>query len=282
MTDLPSMEWLKSFEAAGRHQNFTAAGQEVGLTQASISQHIRALESKLGVRLFRRLPRGVELTVDGEAYLNHISNALSLVRRGTSDLFGQANRTKIVLVAPASVAALWVAPRLKDFSKQYPHVEIAISAIHRQVDYDVVQSDYEIRFGTGNWAGRDGIQLYQERLVPVCAPQILRKDTPWWELPVIALTGVRDGWREWAASTRKAPLNSPILRFDSFITALSAAQAGAGILLASYPLIENLINQKELILLDDHPYIMAAGSWLTWPQSHLTPSVHDDLIAALR
>jgi len=279
---LPSMEWLKSFEAAGRLGNFTAAGNEIGLTQASISQHIRTLENNLGTRLFRRLPRGVELTIEGEAYLGHVSNALSLIRRGTTELFGRPHRKKITIIGPASVAALWVSPRLNSFSKTNPDVEIAVSSIYRQVDYELVESDYEIRFGAGNWAGRRSVQLFQEKLLPVCAPHLITNETNWRDLPILAITGIRDGWHDWAQSGGQAPLDKPSLRFDSFLTAFHAARAGAGVVLASKPMIKTDLLQRTLIPVDDHTHNMSSGHWITWPQNQMTDTVHDDLISALR
>ncbi|GLQ06741.1 LysR family transcriptional regulator [Sneathiella chinensis] len=280
LTQLPSMEWLKSFEAAGRHGNFTAAGREIGLTQASISQHIHALENRLGVPLFRRLPRGVELTPDGEAYLGLVSNALAMIRRGTTDLFGRTRR-KVSIMAPASVSSLWVAGRLKPFAALCPEVELSLSSIHRQVDYSVVKSDYEIRFGDGNWPDRDGVQLYQEVLVPVALPALLKGVGDWRELPVLSVTGSRDGWREWAEISGTLPQKSPAFRFDSFIAALNACLSGAGVLLGSLPLVRPLLEDGRLAIAEQAQLTMTAGSWLTWPAKRPQDRIHEALITVL-
>ena len=81
---LPPLEWLRVFEAAGRLSNFTAAANELGLTQAAVSQRMRNLEEHLKTHLFLRLARGVELTAEGEAYLPHVQSALAAMRRGTA------------------------------------------------------------------------------------------------------------------------------------------------------------------------------------------------------
>ncbi len=85
--DLPPLEWLRVFESAGRHLNFTEAANELSLTQATVSQRIQHLEHRLGLTLFRRLPRGVELTASGEAYLPIIAQALNVMAEGTHQLF---------------------------------------------------------------------------------------------------------------------------------------------------------------------------------------------------
>jgi DNA-binding transcriptional LysR family regulator len=149
----PNLPGLWFFEAAGRLGNFTAAANELGLTQAALSQRIRHLETRLNTHLFLRLARGVELTADGEAYLPHIKNALDAVRRGTADLFGTP-RTRITIAAPASVAALWTAPRLRALSRARPTLQVLVSAIHRSSDFDATQADFEVRFGQGSWPER--------------------------------------------------------------------------------------------------------------------------------
>ena len=89
-TGLPPLDWLRVFEAAGRHGNFTAAADELGATQAAISQRIRNLESWLGRQLFSRGARGVTLTVDGESYLPLVQDTLRALEQGTADLFGKS------------------------------------------------------------------------------------------------------------------------------------------------------------------------------------------------
>jgi len=277
------MEWLKSFEAAGRHGNFTAAGTETGLTQASVSQHIRALEKRLGVSLFRRLPRGVELTAAGEAYLPHIQNALSLIKRGTDDLFGKPSK-KITIASPASIASLWIAPLLKVFSINNPEVEVSISSIHRDIDYDAVESDFQIHYGRGNWSDRKSKKLFTEKLVPACAPQLLsqiKSIQNWQNQPLLAVNGFRDGWQEWAKAAGHAPLVSPKLRFDSFITALHAAESGAGILLCSLPLTQRHFDEQRLVPLDTTNHTMPIGAWITWPKDQRVTRQQSDLIKAI-
>ncbi|MBL4907254.1 MAG: LysR family transcriptional regulator [Sneathiella sp.] len=280
---LPPMEWLRSFEAAGRNGNFTAAANEIGLTQASVSQHIRALEEKLDILLFRRLPRGVELTADGEAYLPHIENALAVIKRGTADLFGRPRR-KITIASPSSVSSLWVAPRLTTMSLSSTSLEISLSSVYREVDYDAVDSDYQIRYGNGHWPDRDATLLYTEALAPACAPDLLDsiEDGHWQSLPFLTVKGSRDGWREWAKARDIRPVMTSRFRFDSFITALHAAEVGAGVVLASLPLIQTHLKRQTLTLLDPKPHVMSTGAWITWPHDRLLDKYHDELINFLR
>lgn len=261
---LPPLEWLRVFEAAGRLGNFTAAADELGLTQAAVSQRIRNLESRLGTRLFDRLPRGVEMTADGEAYLPHVHAALAALRRGTVDLFG-APRRKITIAAPASVTSFWIAPRLAALIKQRPNLHVSITTVHRPADFAAADADLEVRFGDGEWPGQRALRLYNEVIGPVCAPALLTgTQEDWRRLPLIAVSGPRYGWSEWAAAYGTAPPAPPVLRFDSMAPALHAAIGGAGVLLASLPLATAEIRAGRLVRLREPALNMRAGYWMIW------------------
>lgn len=279
---LPPLEWLRVFESAGRLGSFTGAAKELGLTQAAVSQRMRHLEAHLGTRLFLRLARGVELTADGEAYLPHIRNALDALRRGTADLFGSP-RTKITIAAPATVAALWIVPRLVDLTSTHPSLQISVSAIHRPTDFEAAQADFEVRFGNGDWPDRVAVQLYEEVLVPCCAASLITKTTKcdWQQLPVIAVSGPRDGWHEWSAATGESQLSEPALRFDSLLAAQFAALSGGGVFLASLALMRTAIHTGDLVKLSEKSLTMARGYWLTWLRGRLLFPAEEAVISIL-
>ena len=279
---LPPLEWLRAFEAAGRLGNFTAAGSELGLTQAAVSQRILNLEQHLDAHLFLRMARGVELTADGEAYLPHVKSALDAIRRGTADLFSNP-RTKITIAAPASVAALWIAPRIKQLRSVQPSLQVFVSAIHRPTDFDAAQADLEVRFGAGNWDKREAVRLYEEQLVPACSAELLESapDGDWQQLPSIAVSGPRDGWHEWSAATGERPMKQPVLRFDSLIAAHYAALSGGGVFLASIPLARAAFEAGDLVKLSAQPLVMSNGYWLTWPRDKLVRSLEETVVSAL-
>lgn len=276
---LPPLEWLRTFEAAGRLGSFTAAA-ETGLTQAAVTQRIKLLEQRIGSTLFKRLPRGVELTVAGDAYLPHITEALARVRRGTADLFARP-RSRISVAATPSVTALWIAPRLARLTDTLPGVEVAIASVGREADYDDSGHDYQIRFGLGLWDGFESALLYRETLAPLAAPSLLQAREDWRETPVIAVTGPRDGWREWASATGEAPPGPPGLRFDSQISALEAAVAGAGVALASLPLAAAMLEKGELARASGHTLSMAGGQWLCWRKDRVPAKYHGVIHEAL-
>jgi DNA-binding transcriptional LysR family regulator len=271
---LPHLPWLRSFEAAARRLNFTLAGDELGLTQAAMSQHVSALEEVLGVKLFHRRQRGVELTADGAAYLPHVQTALAGLARSTADLFGERRGTEIAIVAPISFAALWLAPRLADFRKANPAITLTITTAHVPADYPADVGDFEIRFGTGSWPARQAWRLTTERLTPVCAPSLLpREPKDWRHLPLLTVKGPREMWRDWFARAKIEPAR-PVMSFDSFIAAHNATIAGAGVMLGSRPLIDAALQSRSLHLLSPielespNGHFLAARSTLSLGPPH--------------
>jgi DNA-binding transcriptional LysR family regulator len=262
----PSVLWLRSFEAAARTLNFTAAGTELGLTQAAVSQHIKLLEASLGVSLFRRLPRGVELTSDGGAYLPHVQAAFRSLTRSTEDLFGARADTTLRLLGPVSFMTLWLAPRLGRLRKAFPHVRVSISTMHVPADYLSADFDFDIRFGIGDFSGRSSQRLTQESYLPAAAPAListLQDAARWPDLPLLSVSGPRELWPTWFAAAALPVPPRPPLRFDSFITALEAARHGAGVLLASRPLSDAALADGSLAKLSDVEVRADSGHFIT-------------------
>ncbi len=261
---LPPLEWLRVFDAAATRGSFTAAADELGLTQAAVSQRIRNLEGRLGVPLFIRLPRGVELTVDGESYAPHVRAALSALQRSTADLFS-APRRRLSIAATSATGELWIAPRLPLLLRQLPDLQVSLFTMQRAGDYAAVNADLEVRFGAGDWPERQGKKMFDEILAPVAAPAVLEgREQDWRSLPQIAVSSFRDGWLDWAAAAQVAPPRPPSLRFDTFAQGLAAAVAGAGVLLGSLALIERELSAGRLRRLAEPSIRMKECYWLTW------------------
>ena len=258
---LPPLEWLRVFEAAGRLGNFTAAAQELNLTQAAVSQRIRALENALGVTLFVRQHRGVELTTDGEVYLPHVNAALGQLRRSTTDLFGK-DRRKIRVAAPASVATFWLPARLQRIMRDAPGLEVSISTISRSTDFKPLHADFEVHFGDGLWSDRRAWEIFREELVPVTTPALAQSVIDWRLLPAISVASPRLGWRDWGAQFDRDIPSRIALRTDSFSIGLQACLAGAGVALGSLPICRPLIESRQLVALSSDVLRMSAGYWL--------------------
>jgi LysR family glycine cleavage system transcriptional activator len=234
----PSLTAARSFEAAARALNFTRAAEELGLTQGAISHQIRELEGRLGVRLFERDARGLQLTESGRRYLPFVREALDRLRAG-EEVLRKAERSAVLTVSVSpNFAAKWLVPRLGAFSKSYPDLDLRISAIARHVDLAREDIDLAVRHGDGQWPDLDVTQLCVEELFPVCSPGLLRAGPP---IETVAdllrhtLIHDRDAthWRQWLADfgiDDTAIARGPV--FDQTGLAIDAAVAGQGIALA--------------------------------------------------
>lgn len=270
------LEWVRVFEVAGRLGNFTAAAAEIGLTQAAVSQRIRNLESLIGVELFSRQARGVTLTVEGEAWLPYVTNALQGLSRSADDLFGTPLK-KVIVSGAASVMQLWVVPRLVQLSGK-ANYQISLSTVNVEGDFLRSQAMVEIRYGDGNWPEMRRERLFKEALSPMVSPRLLQAGVAWSDLPFIAVSGPRPGWHEWAEKTGHHTPSVPILRFDSFVSAYAAAIAGAGVLLGSVPLCTQALADKSLVRVSSGTLTHEAGYWMTSKEGRLPNRQWEDLL----
>ena len=275
---LPPLDWLRSFEAAARLSNFTAAAAELGLTQAAVSQHIRSLEERLRHPLFIRLPRGVELTPEAAAYLPHLQSAFATIANSTRELFEPRTIQSVTIRSPISFAVLMIAPKLAQMASDLPFVQLQIETIHTPADYGERSGGLDIRFGTGSgsFPGRQADRLTREALTPMAAPDLARIPD-WTALPRLTVVGAREMWGEWFAAARMKPAIAPAHKFDSFVAALEAAKHGAGMVLGSHPLADAALRDGSLVALSDFALSGGAGHYLTAPSGAHLSRAEDDV-----
>lgn len=255
------LEWIRVFEAAGRTGSFTAAAKEVGLTQAAVSQRLRNLEQRIGASLFSRQARGVSLTVDGEAWLPHVTDALAALNASSEELFGKPLQ-KIVISASASITQLWIVPRLSALRAQ-SNFQISVTTMNINADFAKTNALLEIRYGSGDWPDMRCARLYKEALAPLAAPHLLATSPDWRTLPRIAVAGPRPGWQEWARQSGDTAPPVPNYRFDNFVAAHAAAKAGIGVILGSLPLCASELADKSLVQLCDKTLQPGPTYWMT-------------------
>jgi LysR family glycine cleavage system transcriptional activator len=171
MTDrLPPLHALRTFEAAARHGNFTRAAAELHITHGAISHQMKALEHELGVALFHRRGRGVQLTEPGRDLAATVRDALDRIEHGVAELRGRTHRALTISVLPA-FATHWLIPRLTDFNSRHPEIDINVRASPLLSDFTVEDVDLAVRYGGGKWPGVQAIQLAHEDVFPVCSPR---------------------------------------------------------------------------------------------------------------
>src|ERR1043165_7912015 len=255
---IPSLDLLQGFEAAARHLSFTKAGEELFLTQSAVSRQIKDLEDQLGVPLFHRRHRALVLTEAGQQFYAAAAQVLTTMRTATSRLRAQTGKKTLSVTTTNSFAALWLIPRLAGFTRKHPDVEVKITAETRGQDLTRSGLDLAIRHGPASLAGPNAIRLFGERVFPVCSPQLLKK-TPLKkpeDLKHHVLLQYHDPdvrhpwlhWNTWLEVARVADLRpAGRLSFSGYEQIIPAAVAGHGVALGRSPLVEDLIEARELV-----------------------------------
>jgi LysR family transcriptional regulator, glycine cleavage system transcriptional activator len=235
---LPPLNALRAFEAAARHLSFTRAADELHVTQTAISHQIKALEERLAVRLFRRLPRGLLLTEEAQRYLPPVRDAFDQIAAATEQLGAGGSSGRLTVSVLPSFAAKWLVPRLGRFRATHPDLDLRISASSQLVDFARDDVDIAIRMGRGRYPGLRVDRLFGESMLPVCAPKLLTGARPL-RRPgdlrehVLLHDDDHTGWQLWlelAGVEGVDPTRGPIFTDSAMV--VQAAAEGQGVALA--------------------------------------------------
>ncbi|MEW9918389.1 LysR substrate-binding domain-containing protein [Marimonas sp. MJW-29] len=253
--NLPPLNALRAFEAAGRHQSFSKAAEELGVSHSSISRHVRGLEDRLGVQLFRELSRGVALSPDGAVYLAEVSPALDAIATATDGLAETPQGTVTVNAEPL-FATKWVMPRLGAFTAAHPDIEVRLEASRHLADVARYEADLAIRFVHPGGAYPGSELLSDAPLHPYAAPGL--GDTPTLTPEQILRYPLlrdrrNDTWRRWFALAGWEDMDAvPVAGWRLRTTlAIEAALAGQGILLVSEELVASDVAAGRLRRVSD-------------------------------
>lgn len=235
MRKLPHVTWLRAFDAAARNSSFAAAADELHLTPAAVSQHIRLLEKQLGAELFKRLPKGVALTDVGQAYAQPLRRSFLEMEKATDGLFRLQRKASLRVRSSISFAALVLAPRLNAFREQHPEIEIELFTSvwsDRMTDAGI---DLDIRYGDGNWSERNIWPLEVDDAVVLCHPDhasSLGEDLSIEGLAAASVVQIVGSETDWGRISDKYALDLPApmhwIKADSSLIALQILAAGHG------------------------------------------------------
>lgn len=235
---LPPLNALRAFEAAARHLSFTRAADELHVTQTAISHQIKALEERLAVRLFRRLPRGLLLTEEAQRYLPPVRDAFDQIAAATEQLGAGGSSGRLTVSVLPSFAAKWLVPRLGRFRATHPDLDLRISASSQLVDFARDDVDIAIRMGRGRYPGLRVDRLFGESMLPVCAPKLLSGAHPLRRPEdlrehVLLHDDDHTGWQLWLELSGVEgvdPTRGPIFTDSAMV--VQAAAEGQGVALA--------------------------------------------------
>lgn len=244
---LPPLPALRSFEAVARHLSFRSAAGELGVTQSAVSHQVAELERRLGVQLFHRHSRRVELTEAGTVYHPFVRDAFEQITRGTA-LVTLGTRELDVQVY-VTVAVRWLIPRLHSFTSQHPTVRVRLNTSH--LDWDFAADESDVAIVCSDRADRQGqlaTHLFDTDLVGVCAPGVAGLDT----MPLLQLFTAPDesaAWLDAAGLTSESPRST--IRVDSYLLAIEAAVDGQGLAVVPWFLVGNDVRSGRLVMPSD-------------------------------
>lgn len=267
----PPLNALRAFEAAARHRSFKRAAEELFVTPAAISQQVKTLEEYLGVELFRRLTRAIELTPAAEAMLPKLREGFDCFAAGLARARQVEERGRIAVLAPPNFAARWLMPRLRSFTTSYPQYDLRIIGTLRAIDNpedelpaEPGRADAEarvsVRYGMGDYPGAVVDLLFQPSYVPVCSPKLLGRGPPLHRPSDLRNHMLihddsspgdeeRPGWGEWleiAGAKGVDGTRGP--RFSNASLVHEAAIDGLGVALALRPLVDSDIEEGRLVV----------------------------------
>ena len=256
---LPSLDFLKGFEAAGRLLSFTRAAQEIFVTQSALSRQVAALEAALGVPLFARRHRSLALTPAGIAFHRDVTAALGALAAAADSARGVVHAPGMTVSTTVSFASLWVIPRLPAFRARHPDVEVYVSADDRLVDLGRGEVDVAVRYLSDARAPEGAVRLFGERMLPVVSPKLVRRGGTPLATPADLASHVllhlddpegRTPWLEWgvwlAANGQPGLKPAGSLRFKLYDQLIQAAVGGQGVALGRVPLIAEHLRDGRL------------------------------------
>ena len=251
MISLPPLNALRAFDVAGRHLNFRAAANEMGVTQGAVAQQVRLLESQLGLPLFQRLPKGLALTAAGRGYHARVAAAFEDLRAATRILQPQPDQV-LVSVTP-TFAAKWLIPNLPDFSAAHPEIDLRILAIEKVSSFHGDGIDLAIRqtqqpFG----ASLDATRLFRQQIVAVASPRLVQgKSLPVTGAELARLPKLHDAHDHWPAFLKLMQVESQNehgLRLSQTALAIDAALSGQGVALVARFLVARELAAGSLVV----------------------------------
>ena len=254
--ELPPLDTLVVFEAAARHLSFTRAAAEVSRTQSAVSRQVQTLEERLGVTLFRRLPRGLALTDEGTTLLAGVRQALEALDRSTRALRAETART-VVVSTTAGLAGLWLIPRLPLFTALHPGIDVRISASSAIASLGREGVDIAVRYAPVDRPPPGSVPLFSETVTPLCTPRLARAlglqvpgdlvRATLLRMPPDAADPLQD-WPVWLEAMKLADLRpAGVLHISSYDQLIHAALAGQGVALGRFPIASALVRSRRLV-----------------------------------
>jgi LysR family glycine cleavage system transcriptional activator len=253
---LPPLNALRAFEAAARHGSFVHAAQELHVTQGAVSRHVKLLEEHLNVVLFRRLPRGLELTAAAHRLLPKVTASFELIMDAANEATGAACELKVI--APATFANRWLMPRLARFKQLHADLQVSVGLLRSSWD-EFYRGNFDIAISYPGDdkipTGMESMLIRRERLTPVCSPSLLDGECPLrsqQDLKHHTLLHPDPDLYDWRKWLDRAGLSGEIdfrkgQFYETMEMAIQAAVGGLGITIADLYLVRDELSAGSLV-----------------------------------
>ncbi len=281
----------RAFLAVAEQLNFRAAAEALSLTQSAVSRQIQALEDEIGLPLFLRHTRAVELTGAGAQLLASCAPAIERIDAAVRLARQNAGRKSVAITTWASFASMWLIPRMEEFQRDHPDIDIRIDASDGQIDLDTADVDLALRYSLPGPRVQGGVRLFGEQLAVVASPWLLKAmPAPTQPSDLERFTLIEAGdvhrtaylewlsWRRWFGAQGCGQLQPKRwLYFNYAHQIVQAALSGQGLALARMPLIADALASGDLVeVMPGHRIDSPLAYWLLiGPRSRKRPEIED-------
>lgn len=269
---LPSLSALAAFEAAARHLSLTKAAEELNVTPGAVSRQVKALEEELGIPLFLRRHRAIELTREGETMATALREGFERMSSTFRQIKSPGGQAVATIGSTMAMAQLWLMPRMGAFWNR--HHDIVVDHVISDHAHGLDRPDIElrIRYGDGDWPDELSAKLYDDRIFPVASPAFakaypLKSVAELAQQQLLSVEGIDWTWTTWAEFLREVghpDRHVNVRRFNSYVIALQAARSGQGVALGWESLVAPLIEAGNLVRVTDAEIAAPQSYFVTW------------------
>lgn len=289
---IPSLTALLEFEAVARKQSFTQAAHELGVTQAAVSKQIKSLEQLLGVDLFYRYHRSIELTRDGQELFEAVSEAMQRIASVFDRLSTENIQSEIVLATTAAFSQFCVMPRIAELKASHPEIHLRLTTQMFTSDLRSSEVDLAVRYGEGRWKDGHSVWLFDEEVFPVCSPEWLAAHADAISLseladaPLIAYDTTSEGWLGWEEWFQQVGIERPKLKYalrcGLYTDAIQAAMHSNGVALGWKGMLRDHLASGQLVRVTEASLKVKESYYAVIPGRQQTTLALDAIITWLR
>ncbi|MCV2866773.1 LysR substrate-binding domain-containing protein [Albidovulum sediminicola] len=269
---IPPLKSLLALEAAARHASFTRAADELNVSQSAVSHAITTAETFLGAQLINRSTRPISLTPEGKAYVATLANCFTQLAAEADGLRRRRAADVLTISCNLAYGNYWLLPRLKGFHAAHPDLQVNMVTTYQGLASLDEGIDVAIRFGRGDWPGREARLLFRERIVPVASPDYVERNAPVRSAgdllshDLLHALSVERSWYDWQQWFEQfgvtAPNPLPWPMFDNHLLMMQAALSGRGVALGWIGTASDFLRQGLLVKVLDVPIVLDEGLYV--------------------